>query len=181
MKTFKEECKVIYLDYEYEDYSDEVKVAIVTELKEDEIISYFPKEAAYYKPFVCLTREMYEVIRDYNRNEGKFYMRAARGSQFAYVDGETERYHIEVAAENPLSNSEKRIFIEEEQIFRENVLAEIKNTLTELQYRAVYMHYGLGMDLRSIAKKEEVSHTAILDRIKASDKKIKKIIKKASK
>ena len=71
-KTFKDDCKVINLTAEYDGYTGTEKYALVTALSLDDLEARYSKEIQRYKPFLILTPEMGEAIREYHRNNEKF-------------------------------------------------------------------------------------------------------------
>ena len=90
---FKRECKVLNLRYEYEGYTGTEHWALVSELSEKELFEKYPDEIRKYIPFVLLSVEQGEVIREYNRNEDKFKKRRQNNESGFGYDELTESEH----------------------------------------------------------------------------------------
>ena len=93
--TFKDECKVINLAAEYAGYTGAEKYALVTALSLDDLEARYSKEIQRYKPFLILTPEMGEAIREYHRNNEKFAKREAREESVFITCSEAEEAQIQ--------------------------------------------------------------------------------------
>ena len=74
-EAFQNECKVINLKYEYEEYSGKEQWAVISELTEEEILEKYKPLVQEYIPFLVLPPMYGEVRQQFRRNENKHYMR----------------------------------------------------------------------------------------------------------
>ena len=167
-EQFNRECKLINLKYEYQGYKGTPKWAIVSDYSEKEIMEKYAEVIGEYVPFVLLTLEQDEAIKEYERIEDKYKKRVKRyGHIFNVTDGEFENHHPELCTEPD--------YVEDLEM-NENIhkLYKAINTLTDVQKRRVVKHFFDEKSYETIACEENVTKQSIEDSIKASIKKIKK-------
>lgn len=177
-ELFKNECKVINLEFEYQSCVYElkgclgdVKWAIITNLPESELIDKYADLLKHYSPFLCLSVEQGKVFRDYFMNEDKFLKRQIHNEYiFGFDEVVLERSHSEIAVPDYwdyLEECEAR-----EAIY--DLLMEALDSLTALQRRRIIKHIVRNKTLREIADEEGVNFTKIDRSIKTAKKKIEK-------
>ncbi len=168
-ESFKLNCKVINLKYEYVGYKGTEQWAVVSELSKDELMDKYGALMAEYVPFILLSVEQGEAITEFNNVEAKYRMRNLRyGHAFDVNDGAFEQHHPEFAYEpNYIEDME----------FRDNVerLHKAINSLSEVQKRRIKKYFFEGKTYLQISEDEGVSLYSIRDSIKNSIEKIKKI------
>lgn len=152
-EEFQNECKVINLKYEYEEYIGKERWAIISELSEEEILEKYKPFVQEYIPFLVLPPIYGEVRQQFRRNENKHYMRMVRG-HFYSLEEDLEEHHPEIAVEDCIA----QIFAQEQS--RE--LWEAINSLNEKQRKRLIAYYFEGKTYREIADEEGVDHKAII-------------------
>lgn len=152
-EEFQNECKVINLKYEYEEYIGKEQWAIISELSEEEILEKYKPIVQDYIPFIVLPPIYGEVQQQFRRNENKHYMRMVRG-HFYSLEEDLEEHHPEIAVEDCID----QIFAQEQS--RE--LWEAINSLNEKQRKRLIAYYFEGKTYREIADEEGVDHKAII-------------------
>lgn len=178
---FKEECKIINLQYEYRGYTGNEKFAIISELSEKELFDKYPDIISGYTPFILLSVSHGEVINEYRRNDDKFKKREVRSyDAFGYDEGLTEHFHRELieSYESPLEMLEREEtgYIEEQ--LRQLKIMKVQKTLSlmkPLQRERLLKSVARGLSSREIAKEEGVNYSAVDKSIKAAKKNFKRI------
>ena len=151
--TFKDECKVINLAAEYAGYTGAEKFALVTALSLDDLEARYSKEIQRYKPFLILTPEMGEVIREYHRNNEKFAKREAREESVFITCSEAEESQIQALSVEDAQTilQEDSDDVEESQRIYQLSSKALKN-LTPLQREYLIRHFINGESIRAIAE-----------------------------
>ena len=67
-EAFKRDCRIVNMKMEYPGYTGEIMWMVVSDLTEEEIISRYPVEIKPFLPFIYMTREMFEPVVDWDRN-----------------------------------------------------------------------------------------------------------------
>ena len=144
-------------------YTDNIKYAIVSDDKSEEDFAAIDELKAY-SPFVVITSEMYEVIRDGNNNDAREHMR-----EFLFHDA----YAIEDdrVPSSPLSDPAD---IAESDDTYKHIIEEMLK-LPGLQGRRMYQHYVLGLSVEEIADAEGVTAIAVYRSIKRAKKAMHKV------
>lgn len=165
---FQEECKVINLKYEYDDYTGNEQWAIISELTEKEILEKYCSIVSEYIPFIVLTPAFGDVRDEFRRNEKKHYMRSVRGHCYA-LDEDFENHHSEFAY-----NSFEEDVLQDEliQALRKAILQ-----LTPTQKQCLEKYFFDGKNLRQIAAEEGKSYSTVYESYESALKKLKKILK----
>jgi len=174
-ESFKSECKVINLKYEYEGYNGTEKWAIISELTETELFEKYPDEVEQYVPFVLLSVEQGKAIAEFNRNEDKFKKRRQNNESGFGYDELTETEHSEVAVPDFLEQKENDEYYENREEQKMQLLVQAMASLTEKQYKYLVMRYVEGKSVKEIAAEEGVSHQAIDKHISSAKKKFEKV------
>ena len=151
--SFKDECKVINLAAEYDGYTGAEKYALVTALSLDELEARYSKEIQRYKPFLILTPEMGEAIREYHRNNEKFAKREAREESVFITCSEAEEAQIQalsVEDAQTILQAESDDVEESQRIYQ--LSSKALKTLTPLQREYLIRHFINGESIRAIAE-----------------------------
>ena len=153
-KSFKQECKVINLELEYEGYIGNERYAIITDLSEEELNSRYAAEIERYKPFVILTRAMGLAMKEHEHDEKKHAMREARGELRINCDSDDEAMFSALAEEDDqlVREAIKEAFLESLRITE--LSSKALKTLTPLQQRYLIQHYVFNKGYREIAREE---------------------------
>lgn len=183
-ELFKAECKVVNLEYEYKSCDEEhkgcvgdTKWAIITDLSEEELKEKYADVIQPFTPFVLLTLEQGEIIKEFTQNEDKFRKRQLNNEDiFGYDEGISEIFHNEIATPDYWQEQDEI----ETRKHREallDLLDKALHTLTSTQRRRLYAHLVEGKSSRTIAKEEGVNYSKVDKSIAAGIKKITKFFK----
>lgn len=173
---FKSECKLINLKYEYQGYTGDEQWAIVSELTEQEIFLKYPEEAGQYVPFVLLSVEQGEVIKDYIQIEDRYRKRQVNNEDaFGYDDDLTQRFHNEAAVPDFIEQQEIDEYYQMRAELKMELLAKAIASLTEKQKKYLTLRYLYQKSAREIAREEGIAHQVIDRHILAGIKKFEKI------
>lgn len=181
---FSSECKIIDLRFEYVGYNGAEKYAIVTDLTKDELMDKYPDVIRRYTPFILLSINHGEVIRDFHRNEDKFQKRDLRNHDlYGYEEGFSECFYRDfvTAYEDPVHQAIREAYeLEMEQVRQCNIL-KVQKTLSlmkPIQKERLYKSVVKGMSARKIAREDGVHHSTVLKSLEAAKKNFKKIFEK---
>lgn len=173
---FKSECKLINLKYEYQGYTGDEQWAIVSELTEQEIFLKYPEEAGQYVPFVLLSVEQGEVIKDYIQIEDRYRKRQVNNEDaFGYDDDLTQGFHNEAAVPDFIEQQEIDEYYQMRAELKMELLAKAIASLTEKQKKYLTLRYLYQKSAREIAREEGIAHQVIDRHILAGVKKFEKI------
>jgi len=170
-KSFREDCRVISLKYEYSNYIGEERYALVSDLSETELWEKYPEIVKSYVPFVLLTTEQGQVIAEYERNEDKFKKRQKREKDIlSFACDEKERLHAKLIEEDFVAE------LERDEIWRSEckVLKEAFELLTTVQKRRIIQYCIHGKTLRAIAQEEGIYYSMVDKSVRAGLKKMKR-------
>ncbi len=153
-KQFKKDCTVINLKYEYHDYDGEEKYLIISKLPKEELVEMYHEQLVKYIPFIYLSEEQGEAIKDFNRNEDKFRKRQINyGDMFSIEDGLMEIFHKELIISDMFDDIANR-----DEITRIiNVFSELSPT----QKRRLIKYFFQNKSSRVIAREEGVNYSKV--------------------
>lgn len=153
-KSFKQECKVINLELEYEGYVGNERYAIITDLSEEELNARYSTEIERYKPFIILTRAMGLVMKKHEHDEKKHAMREARGEIHINCNADDETMILALTEDDDqlVREAIKEAFIESLRI--NDISSKALKTLTPLQQKYLIQHYAFKKGYREIAREE---------------------------
>ena len=180
-ELFKTECKVVTLEYEYKSCDEEhkgcvgdTKWAIITDLSEAELKDKYADIIQPFTPFVLLTLEQGEIIKEFTKNEDKFRKRQLNNEDaFGYDEGMSEIFHNEIAAPDYWQEQEELEARKQREALLD-LLDKALDTLTSTQRKRLYAHLVEGKSSRTIAKEEGVNYSKVDKSITAGIKKITK-------
>lgn len=170
-ETFKQECKVINLKFEYKGYTGSERFAIVTEHSEKELMDKYPDIIGDYMPFVLLSTAQGRVISEANRIDDAYRKRVKRHQELFSIDDEEFEWHHRkdlIKNENVLDS-----------LIREETLSKLHqclDNLSEIQRERIIKYYFYGMSYTEIANEEDVSRSAVTESINAGLSKIRKML-----
>lgn len=180
-ELFKTECKVVNLEYEYKSCDEEhkgcvgdIKWAIITDLSEAELKDKYADIIKPFTPFVLLTLEQGEIIKEFTKNEDKFRKRQLNNEDaFGYDEGMSEIFHNEIAVLDYWQEQEELEARKQREALLD-LLDKALDTLTSTQRKRLYAHLVEGKSSRTIAKEEGVNYSKVDKSIAAGIKKITK-------
>ena len=167
-KTFQDdllnECKVINLKNEYSDYLGEINWAIVSDLTEEELNEKYRSAILPYSPYVRLSLEQYEAIKEYNSNEYKHVRRMkCKGDRFCFDEG-IYCFHSELV-------------MDESECIDWSWLYKVIEKLPLVQRRRIVKKFYLQLNNVEIARQERVSSQAVDLSIKMAINRLRKLMK----
>ena len=122
------------------------------------------EELKAYSPFVVITSEMYEVMRDSNNNNAREHMRGSLHHDVYAI--EEDRVPID-----PLSDPAA---ISESNDTYKHIINEMLK-LPGLQGRRMYQHFVLGFSVEEIANAEGVAAVSVYQSIQRAKKAMHKV------
>ncbi len=172
MSTFEKKCKIINLNYEYPGYTGEEQWALITDLTEPEIITYYSKQTQNYKPFIILSSSYGELRNAYIRNENKHYSRSKKRNNFFDFSEHTEEHHPEIQ-----SKSAEERYMEKEQLL--NIYASISK-LHPAQLRCIIKYFFQRKSLHQISIEENKAYSTIYESYRSALKILKQTLEPPS-
>lgn len=176
------EYKAINLIFEYGQRLDGCKYAVTSRHSQTVMEELYSEELDRFRPYIFLTEEQFEPIRDYCRNESKHNKRNLRNHElYGFTEAMTETINEciafliddEVDALSAIiERCEDVVYEKKKEMMREAI-----KTLTEVQRRRLLLHYCDNMTIRAIADKEKAAKTSVHDSINAAKKRIEKYFK----
>ena len=175
-RSFEEDCKVIVLKDEYYGFVGREKFAIITRLSAHQLFGMYQDEFKVLRPFVIMTPEMGEIVREYKKADECYKKRYSRGSEFLISCLESE--------ENLISGLqvEDSQTIKEQKEYEQSRVTSIRigihsglDTLTELQKKYLLEYCLENKPLKQIAKEEGKSIATINISISNAKKKIEAV------
>ena len=164
--AFKKDCKVIYLDREYNGFIGSQKWAIITDLGEEELRRKYVDELKEYIPYIMLSKAQGEPIMESIRNNHKHEMRNKRTTEpFDYDDELLPVFHSELLSFADPMEEKERIFkrVEEEHMLDEQII-KVQKTLSlmkPIQRDRLIKNVVRGLSSRKIAKEEGVNYSTV--------------------
>ena len=171
--AFENDCKVIDLSLEYPGYTGKENFAIASDLSEEEIWDKYSNIVVNVSPFILLSKEHGEVIRDYHREQERLIKNDKRHLDiYGYKEGRSEKYRDEAAYgyEDPL----QKYLTEEIKADIERKVHKALGLLNSIQRRRLVKALIEKKSSREIAREEGVNYSTVDKSINAA---IKKFIK----
>lgn len=183
IEQFKKDCKLIYLDREYNGFIGNQKWAIITDLSEEELRRKYVAVLEKYIPYVLLSEAQGEPILESIRNNHKHEMRSKRTTEpFNYDDELLPLFHSELLSfVDPLEGKENIIERVNEEHALDELIIKVHRTLSlmkPIQRDRLIKNVVRGLSSRKIAKEEGVNYSTIDKSIKAAKKNFKRIFEK---
>ena len=179
-EQFKKECKLIYLDREYNGFIGDQKWAIITDLSEEKLRRKYVDVLEKYIPYILLSKAQGEPILESNRNNNKFEMRSKRTTEpFDYDDELLPLFHSELLSfVDPLEEKDKIIERVKDENKLDELIIKVQRTLSlmkPIQRDRLIKNVVRGLSSRKIAKEEGVNYSTVDKSIKAAKKNFKRI------
>lgn len=171
--AFENDCKVIDLSLEYPGYTGKENFAIASDLSEEEIWDKYPNIVVNVSPFILLSKEHGEVIRDYHREQERLIKSDKRHLDlYGYKEGRTEKYRDDAiyGYVDPL----QEYLTEEIKADIERRVHKALGSLNSIQRRRLVKALIEKKSSREIAREEGVNYSTVDKSINAA---IKKFIK----
>ena len=172
--AFENDCKVIDLSLEYPGYTGKENFAIASNLTEEEIWNKYSNIVINVSPFILLSKEHEEIIRDYHREQERLIKSDKRHLDiYGYKEGRSEKYRDEATYgyEDPL----QKYLTEEIKADIERKVHKALGSLNSIQRRRLVKALVEKKSSREIAREEGVNYSTVIKSINAA---IKKFIKK---
>lgn len=142
---------------------------IISKLPKEELVEMYHEQLVKYIPFIYLSEEQGEAIKDFNRNEDKFRKRQINyGDMFSIEDGLIEIFHSELIVSDTFDDIADRIDIQR--------IINAFSILSETQRRRLFKYYFQHKTLSLIAKEENVNVSKVDKSIRAAIKKLKNFL-----
>lgn len=167
-EQFKQECKLINMNYEYPGYTGKEKWAIISYLTEEDIMQRYAEIIKPYFPFLLLPNSFDDVRGDFVRNEKKHQMRAIRSIHIFGVDEEFEEHHPEIAIHSCEDEYVQQVEIEK--------LQQAIQQLKPIQKERIVKFFFENKSMRQIAEEEGINHSAVSKSLTSAIKNLKKFL-----
>lgn len=182
-EQFKKECKLIYLDREYNGFIGSQKWAIITDLSEEELKQKYVAVLGKYIPYILLSKAQGEPILESNRNNHKHEMRNKRTTEpFDYDDELLPLFHSELLSfVDPLEEKDRLIERVKDENELDELIEKVRKTLSlmkPIQRDRLIKNVVRGLSSRKIAKEEGVNYSTVDKSIKAAKKNFRRIFEK---
>lgn len=183
IEQFKKDCKLIYLDREYNGFIGSQKWAIITDLSEEELKQKYVAVLGKYIPYILLSKAQGEPILESNRNNHKHEMRSKRTTEpFDYDDELLPLFHSELLSfVDPLEEKDRLMERVKDENELDELIEKVRKTLSlmkPIQRDRLIKNVVRGLSSRKIAKEEGVNYSTIDKSIKAAKKNFKRIFEK---
>ncbi len=156
--------KVLDLRKEYKNYTEDIPFAIVTDLDEEDLIDEYGDVIDSFYPYVLLTNDMYEAMRDSFLNDERERLR-----DILFHDAFAMESAMELIDEysNPVRICESIFNLEE--------LFKKMRQFPDNEGSRIYKRYVIGYTAREIAQQEGVSHWSVHASIFRAKPKVREI------
>lgn len=182
IEQFKKDCKLIYLDREYNGFIGAQKWAIITDLNEKDLKRKYKSVIERYIPYIQLSREQGEPILESIRNNHKHEMRNKRTTEpFDYDDELLPLFHSELISFDPLEENDRLIKRVKDENELDELIIKVQKTLSlmkAIQRDRLIKNVVRGLSSRKIAKEEGVNYSTVDKSIKAAKKNFRRIFEK---
>lgn len=169
IKITKESKQITIIDLveEYQDENADIKWAVVTDLKEQELQLIFGDEIQSYSPYSILSLEQGQAIFDFHKNNAKFDWRYRHKE----ICGLTEEVMTIISEDVHSFDGTKNV---NSRIIRNEALLHALDSLTEKQKSRFIMHVIDELTEREIGDLENADHKSVHESIAAARRKLRK-------
>ena len=177
------EFQAVNMITEYGQKLNGCKYAVASRYSQERLEELYPENLKKFSPYIYLTEEEYEPIREANNNDNKHHMRDVNNhDDYGYTEDMMEVMHeCTLLLADPESDVLTAIIERDDAALRARQIAALPDalaTLTEKQRRRMNMHFYEGMTFKEIADEEGTYVNAIDYSIQSSKKKLAKFLKK---
>ena len=175
--------QAINLVVEYGTKLNGCKYAITSKHPQWKMEKRFGRSLDRFRPYIFLTKEEYEPIRESQNNDSKFRMRGINcHDPYGYTGELTEILHdCEILCADPEPDPLTALIEREEDALKRKQIAALPEAmaiLTDKQKKRMIMHFYNGMTYREIADAENADLSSVRDSITLAKEKIKNFLKK---
>lgn len=142
IEQFKKDCKLIYLDREYNGFIGDQRWAIITDLSEEELRRKYVDVLGKYIPYILLSKAQGEPILESIRNNHKHEIRSKRTTEpFDYDDELLPLFHSELLSfVDPLEEKEKIIERLKEEHALDELIIKVQSVYEQIIINATILH-----------------------------------------
>ena len=177
------EYQAVNLISEYGQKLDGCRYAVASRHDRETMEKMYGNRLNKFRPYIFLTREQYEPIKDSKRNTDRYHRRELRKHEcYGFSEEMTE---VANKCNFFMTEEEKDaltliIDVYEEIVYEEKkrVMHEAIESLTETQRRRVMLYYCDGKTFREIADMEDAALASVRDSINAAKKRLEKYFEK---
>ena len=177
------EFQAVNMITEYGQKLNGCKYAVASRYSKERLEELYTENLRKFSPYIYLTEEEYQPIRESNNNNNKHHMRDVNNhDDYGYTEDMMEVMHeCTLLLADPEPDVLTSIIEREEEELRARQIAalpEAMEMLTEKQKKRITMHFYEGMTYREIAELENTGLSTVQDSIDLAKEKIKNFLKK---
>lgn len=179
----KMEFQAVNMITEYGQKLNGCKYAVASRYSKARLEELYTENLKKFSPYIYLTEEEYEPIRESNSNNNKHHMRDVNNhDDYGYTDDMMEVMHeCTLLCADPEPDVLTAIIEREDEELRTRQIAALPramSTLTEKQRKRMIMHFYEGKTYREIADTENADFSSVRDSINLAKEKLKNFLKK---
>ncbi len=179
----KMEFQAVNMITEYGQKLNGCKYAVASRYSKARLEELYTENLKKFSPYIYLTEEEYEPIRESNSNNNKHHMRDVNNhDDYGYTDDMMEVMHeCTLLCADPEPDVLTAIIEREDEELRARQIAALPramSTLTEKQRKRMIMHFYEGKTYREIADTENADFSSVRDSINLAKEKLKNFLKK---
>lgn len=179
----KMEFQAVNMITEYGQKPNGCKYAVASRYSKARLEELYTENLKKFSPYIYLTEEEYEPIRESNSNNNKHHMRDVNNhDDYGYTDDMMEVMHeCTLLCADPEPDVLTAIIEREDEELRARQIAALPramSTLTEKQRKRMIMHFYEGKTYREIADTENADFSSVRDSINLAKEKLKNFLKK---
>ena len=179
----KMEFQAVNMITEYGQKLNGCKYAVASRYSKARLEELYTENLKKFSPYIYLTEEQYEPIRESNSNNNKHHMRDVNNhDDYGYTDDMMEVMHeCTLLCADPEPDVLTAIIEREDEELRARQIAALPramSTLTEKQRKRMIMHFYEGKTYREIADTENADFSSVRDSINLAKEKLKNFLKK---
>ena len=161
------------------------KYAVASRYSKERLEELYTENLRKFSPYIYLTEEEYQPIRESNNNNNKHHMRDVNNhDDYGYTEDMMEAMHeCTLLLADPEPDVLTAIIEREDAALMAKQIAALPDamaTLTEKQRKRIVMHFYEGKTFREIAEIEGTKEAPIDRSIQDAKKKIRDFLKKVS-
>ena len=177
------EFQAVNMITEYGQKLNGCKYAVASRYSKERLEELYTENLRKFSPYIYLTEEEYQPIRESNNNNNKHHMRDVNNhDDYGYTEDMMEVMHeCTLLLADPEPDVLTSIIEREDEELRARQIAalpEAMEMLTEKQKKRITMHFYEGMTYREIAELENTGLSTVQDSIDLAKEKIKNFLKK---
>ena len=177
------EFQAVNMITEYGQKLNGCKYAVASRYSKERLEELYTENLRKFSPYIYLTEEEYQPIRESNNNNNKHHMRDVNNhDDYGYTEDMMEVMHeCTLLLADPEPDVLTSIIEREDEELRARQIAALPEAmvmLTEKQKKRIAMHFYEGMTYREIAELENTGLSTVQDSIDLAKEKIKNFLKK---